>query len=73
MRYKNPRIAVTLDQELISFLSDLALKEGKSISNIIKEYVLEAIDKREDKALSTIAHKRELENTVLISHEDVWK
>ena len=69
----NPRINVTFEPKLSNQISSLAAHEHKSASKLIKELVIEALEKREDIYLSDIAENRDVENQKTISHEDAWK
>jgi len=51
----------------------LAKQEHTSLSNLAKELVLEALERREDKALSAIAETRDTKKAKRIKHEDAWK
>lgn len=42
-------------------------------NNFKKELILEALDRREDRALSRIGHEREERSEAEYTHEDVWK
>ena len=54
-------------------LNKLAKKQKKSVSGLVYELVMEALDKREDFALSAIAESRYTQKAKRVSHEDVWK
>jgi hypothetical protein len=74
MPTQNPRINITLEESTASFLIELARHENKSVSSLAKELVLEALDRREDRALSAIAEARDrVANTKKIKHANVWK
>jgi len=73
MPTKNPRVNVTFEPQLNDQLSLLAENEHKSISKLIKELVIEALEKREDIYLSAIAERRESNHQAIVSHEDAWK
>ena len=74
MSTKNPRINITFEEAYLELLASLAEQENKSVSSLAKELILEALDKREDMALSEIAKAREeVEETRKIKHEDAWK
>lgn len=48
--------------------------KDKSSTTFAKELIIDAVEKREDMALSSIAKQREDNNTgPLISHDDAWK
>lgn len=73
MPAKNPRIHVTLEESVAGLLIQLADQEHKSVSSLAKELVLEALERREDQALSAIAQARDLPKTKRIKHDNVWK
>ena len=73
MATKNPRINVTLDKELVAELKELAQHKDKSISNLVQEFIEDALDREEDIALSRLADSRDHEKSDLVSHEDAWK
>lgn len=45
----------------------------KTVSDLVKELILEALSRREDMVLSTIAESRDTQDAKRVSHEDVWK
>lgn len=69
----NPRINVTFDAATAGVLADMAVLEHKSLSNLAKELILEALDRREDKVLSAIAEHRDTTKAKRIKHDDVWE
>jgi hypothetical protein len=73
MPTKNPRINITLEESTAGLLACLAKHEHKSISSLAKELMLEALDRREDMTLSTIAEARDIKNAKRIKHDDAWK
>ena len=73
MPTKNPRINITLEESTLHFLTNLAAHEHKSISSLTKELVLEALDRREDKMLSAIAERRDIQKTKRVKHHEAWK
>ncbi len=74
MPAKNPRINVVLEKGLYSAISDLAKHEGISKSMIMRDLVKEAMELREDIALTALAEEREhtLNPDTALSHEEVW-
>ncbi len=48
-------------------------QENKSVSMLAKELILEALEYREDLALSTLAKIRDKSKVKKIKHEDAWK
>ncbi len=73
MSTKKPRINVTLEFTEEQFLATLAKQEQKSVSSLIRELILEALERREDKALSAIADERLQKPQELVSHENAWE
>ena len=73
MPTRNPRVNVTFEESTVEFLTDLAKQEDKSVSSLVKELILEALERREDVALSAIAEIRDAQHTKKIKHEDAWK
>jgi predicted DNA-binding protein len=73
MATKNPRINVTFDETIAGVLSQLALQEHKSVSCMVRELALEALEMREDLYLSRVAEKSDVVGGQMHSHEDVWK
>lgn len=69
----NPRINITLEKTLASLLEQQAKLEHKSVASIAKELILEALERREDMALSAIAEIRDTKKAKRIKHEYVWK
>ena len=72
MAVKN-QLNIFLKETTSNFLASMALKEDKSVSTIVEELVLEAIESREDMAFSILADKRLSDCKKIITHEDVWK
>lgn len=69
----NPRINITLDENTNMLLKDLARQKNKSVSNLAKELILEALELYEDKVLSAIAESRDTKGAKRIKYEDVLK
>lgn len=73
MPAKNPRINITLEEETVALLSLLAKHEDKSVSTLSKELILEALDRREDMVLSSIAKIRDIKGAKKYKHNEVWE
>ena len=73
MPTKNPRINITFEEATAFLLAQLAKENNKSISSMAKELILEALDKREDMALSSIAELRDIKSAKKVKHQDAWK
>jgi hypothetical protein len=73
MPTKNPRINITFEEKTAVLLAGLAKQEHKSLSSLAKELILEALERREDMALSAVAKARDVENIKKVKHEDAWE
>lgn len=69
----NPRVNITFEESTAGLLSYLAKHEHRSVSSLAKELILEALERREDMALSLLAEKRDKPKAKRIKHEDIWK
>ena len=69
----NPRVHVTFEPSTAETLFLLAKSEHKSLSSLTKELVLEALDRREDRALSVFAEARDVKSSKTVKHEDAWE
>lgn len=70
---KNPRINITFEEETTHLLNSLAKQEHKTLSIFVKELILEALSRREDMILSSIAESRDTQHAKTIDHKDAWK
>lgn len=73
MLSKNPRVNVTFEPIISTLLANLAEQENKSLSSLVRELTLEALELREDLFLSKVARKLDKENAKTYSHEEAWK
>ena len=73
MPTNNPRINITLEESTASILASQAEQEHKSVSSLVKELILEALERREDMALSAIAKARDTGKVKRIKHNDAWR
>jgi hypothetical protein len=73
MATKNIRLSIPLDQAFMSSLTWLAERKQKTVPDMAKELLLEALDQREDEVLSVLADGREAKPSKRFSHEDAWK
>lgn len=73
MPTKNPRLNIMLEERMANFLSVLAKHEYKSILNLAKELLIEALERREDMSLSALAETRDIGKAKKIKHSGVWK
>lgn len=70
---KNPRINVTFEKAIVGLLSEMAQQEHKSISSLVRELALEALERKEDLYLSKLAEKLDIEGVKTYAHTDAWK
>ena len=73
MATKNPRINVTFEEVTAGLLAQLAHQEHKSVSRLVRELALEALEMREDLYLSKVANQLDQEGIPRVSHDDAWK
>ena len=73
MPTKNPRLNVVLDKNVYQTVSWLAQKENKSMSEVAKELMADAIEKHEELLLSQEIMKRENLSKKTIPHDKAWK
>lgn len=72
MPTQNKRVNVTLEKNMANTLVSLAKKDpSHSVSHVVKQLILEALELREDVYLCQLAESREGQKR--ISHEDAWK
>ena len=74
MATKKPRVNVVLDKNIYNAVKDLSESEDMSMSSTIRDLVKEALELREDIALSKFAEEREktFDRTKALSHKEVW-
>jgi hypothetical protein len=74
MPTKNPRINVVLEEPLYNMIEELAERDGVSLSLKVRDLVKEAIEIKEDVALSLFAEEREktFRKSRALKHDEVW-
>ena len=74
MPAKQLRVNIVLDRSLYDALGWLARREGASRSTKARDLLRDALETREDHALTAIAAKREraLDRTKSLTHDVVW-
>lgn len=72
MSIKNPRINVTFEASTAGLLATLAEHEHKSMSSLVRELALEALERREDVYLSQLADKLDVKGAKTYSHDEAW-
>ncbi len=74
MPAKNPRINVVLEKPLYETISELAERDGVSLSLKVRDLVKEALEIKEDIGLSFFAEKRErtFKKEKALEHDEVW-
>jgi len=73
MTVKNPRVNVTLTEDILELLNIKAKAEGRSVSSVTKDLIIDALEREEDLYFSAKADAIDLENTKLYTHEEVWR
>lgn len=74
MPTRNPRVNVVLENPVYDIVGRIAREEGTSLSTVVRDLVKEAIEIREDVALTHLATDREhtLPRRRALSHKEVW-
>lgn len=72
MSTHQPRIQVTLDSTMSKAIGALAAAESASLSATAARLIAEALELREDRALSELADARTKKTKKWLSHRDVW-
>lgn len=73
MSIKNQKFDIAFEQDTFKILGSMAKQERKTVSDLVKELILEALSRREDMVLSAIAESRDTQDAKRVGHEDVWK
>ena len=75
MPAKKPRLNIVVEPPLYSAMQDLATSEGVSMSTVARDLIREAIDLREDAALTALADTRikTFDKKEALTHNDVWE
>jgi hypothetical protein len=73
MLRKSCTVSIAPSKKVLYLLSHLAKHKNQSLSTLVKELVLEALDHREDKVLSSIAKKRDTKRAKRVSHLNAFK
>jgi metal-responsive CopG/Arc/MetJ family transcriptional regulator len=74
MPTKNPRVSVTLDEELLEILKVIAEKRKEKLSQTIRRLLLLGLSLSEDVGLSQLAEERlkDFVKEKALNHEEVW-
>ena len=72
MATKKLEVTITFERPEVSFLVCLAKRENKSISDLVKELTLEALEDRQDWFLSKIAEQLDVKGAKKYTREDAW-
>jgi len=74
MAVVNPRINVTVPNEIAMILDKTAKQSKKSVSKVALELIEWAIEEREDMYFSKIADETVRSNPIFVPNdEDIWK
>jgi len=74
MPTKNPRITVTLNEEIVEILETLAKERKKSLSQIVRNLLELGLLLSEDMSLVKLTEERlkDFSKEKTLSHEEVW-
>jgi metal-responsive CopG/Arc/MetJ family transcriptional regulator len=74
MPTKNPRVSVTLDEELLEILKVIAEKRKEKLSQTIRRLLLLGLSLSEDVGLSQLAEERfkDFVREKALNHEEIW-
>jgi len=74
MPTKNPRVSVTLDEELLEILKVIAEKRKENLSQTIRRLLLLGLSLSEDVGLSQLAEERlkDFVKEKALNHEEIW-
>jgi hypothetical protein len=75
MPTKNARINVVVEKPLYTLIDELSRERGVSKSMIVRDFVIQAIELREDQALAGFADERaqSFDKSRALGHEEVWE
>ena len=73
MPTQNPKISLTLPKTTFMYLAKLAKRMHRSVSDIVRELILEALENRECSYLSKLAAARDTNHAKRVSHDEAWK
>lgn len=73
MPTEHPRIHVQCNPGVFDSINEIAAEEGRSLSSIAQELMIEALERREDYYFSRLAEERESKPFKKISHEAAWR
>ena len=74
MPTKNPRVSVTLNEELLEILEGIAKERKESLSQTIRRLLELGLSLSEDAGLSKLAEERlkDFSKEKALSHEEIW-
>jgi predicted DNA-binding protein len=73
MPTQNPRLNLTLNDEIMKALAALAKKSKQTVSAVAKDLLEDALEMQEDIHFSRIANERDTDKSKWISSKDFWK
>lgn len=73
MKARNPRINITFEEDSAKLFTLMAKKQHKSISSVVRDLALDALELQEDFLLSKMAEKLDNKNTKLHNHKKAWQ
>ena len=74
MPAKNPRISITVNEELAEILESIAIQKRESISQVVRRLLELGLLLSEDAGLVKLAEERlkDFSEEEALSHEEVW-
>jgi predicted DNA-binding protein len=74
MPAKNPRINIVVERPLYTAIHDMAEDSGISMAMVVRDLIKEALELKEDAALSAFADERmeSFNRKKALSHDEVW-
>lgn len=73
MATTNPRIYVSFQEKHAHILNDLARSEKRSLSSVVRDLAIEALELKEDFYLAELAADLDNKECKLYSHEEAWE
>lgn len=73
MASNNAKLNIRMDPIEITIIKKLAKQANKSVSDLAKELMREALELREDMILSALATERDGDDIQTMPHEEAWK
>ncbi|MEO1219558.1 MAG: hypothetical protein AAFV97_03635 [Bacteroidota bacterium] len=73
MTTQRPQVNIKLAPSTFSMLGNMAQKKHQSRAGVAKDLIAEALEYREDVAISALALSRSAGCKAVIGHQDAWR